>query len=299
MEDMAQRNRLYLGFGAAGIAAYAGAMCWAGKLDWQHLGLPVLAWACIAPQQGPRRFMLAWWPMVLFWLGYDSMRFCSDSLLSRASIEPPLRWEQTFFPAPGGEIWPFLFSRWRESNAGDNWVAVASMVSNLVYFSHICAVPLFLLGLWLRRRDLLFRRIVWSFSVLHVAGLLTYMAYPAAPPWWVYENGMTQPTPQHHLPMGSVSGSVPRQLFQFSANKFAAIPSLHGAYPFLLTLVLLVHGSSRRSVALAACYTALMWFACVFLNQHYIIDLVIGALWAVPAIPAARRPFNHLAGSLF
>jgi len=150
------------------------------------------------------------------------------------------------------------------------------------------------MALWLRRPGLLFRRIVWSFSILHVAGMLIYLAYPAAPPWWVYENGMASPTADHYLPAGSISGSVPKQLFQYSANKFAAIPSLHGAYPLLLTLVLAAHGARRRWIALSAGYTALMWFACVFLNQHYIIDLVIGAILTVPAIPAARRPLNHL-----
>jgi hypothetical protein len=291
---MRDQNSRYLKFGAAAIVAYAGVTWGAGKLDWQHIGLPVLAWACVARQGGPRRFMLEWWPMVLFWLSYDSMRLFSESLLIRAAVEAPYRWERTLLPGPGGEIWPFFFTRGWEANAGGFYPTAISALCNLAYFSHICAVPLFLMALWLRHRRLLFRRIVWSFSILHIAGMLIYFAYPAAPPWWIYENGMTQPTAEHYLPAVDSSGSVPSRLFRFSANKFAAIPSLHGAYPLLLTLVLAAHGLRRRWIAFSAGYAAVMWFACVFLNQHYIIDLLIGAVLTIPAIPAARRPLNHL-----
>jgi membrane-associated phospholipid phosphatase len=123
--------------------------------------------------------------------------------------------------------------------------------------------------------------------------MIIYFAYPAAPPWWVYQNGLTQPTLQHSMPAAE-AGSVPVELFHFSANRFAAIPSLHAAYPLLLTLVLAAHRARSRSVALASLYTLAMWFSCVFLNQHYIIDLIIGAMLLPLAIPAARRPPDHL-----
>ncbi|NWG13931.1 MAG: phosphatase PAP2 family protein [Acidobacteria bacterium] len=290
---MSTRSDRYLKFWAASIAVYAVVLWARGKLGWQHFGLLPLALACVAPQKGARRFMLEWWPMVLFWLGYDSMRLFMDAFLPRVAVEAPFRWERMLFPSPEADIWPFYFARWRDAHRGTP-AGVLSVACNIAYFSHIFGMPLILMVVWLRKRSLLFRRLVWSLAVLHVATLVIYVAYPAAPPWWVYENGMEQPTVSHSMPSGAEKGSVPKGLFNYSANKFGAIPSLHGAYPILLAVVLAAHRVRFTWIVLAALYIAAMWFACVFLNQHYIIDLVIGALLVPLSVPAARNPLDHM-----
>lgn len=290
MEDTENR---YYRLGGIAIAVYAGVLLSAGKLGWQHLGLAALCWACVTSQKGPRRFIRDWWPIILFWLGYDSMRLLSDSLLRRAAVETPFRWERVFFPSPAGIVWPFFFAAWRKAYAGEFWTGTATTVCNLVYFSHLACIPLVLLLLWLRGRALLFRRLLWALTVVNAAGLIIYLAYPAAPPWWVSQNGLRQPTIQDSMPVAE-AGSVPLELFNFSANRFAAIPSLHAAYPLVLMLVLAAHRARSRTVALAGFYTLAMWFSCIFLNQHYIIDLVAGAMLVPFAVPAARRPPDHL-----
>jgi hypothetical protein len=275
--------------GAAGIIGCAVPLSLSGKLGLQHLSLLVLLWTCLAPQEGPRRFMRDWWPMVCFWLAYDMMRIFSASLFPRVAVDPPLRLESRLFLAPDGTLWPFYFTRWMSHHAGEFWPTVLSGFCNAVYLSHLFGIPVILLVLWLRRSQLLFRRLVWSLTLLHALSLAIYLVYPAAPPWWVYENGSLQPSAQHSMPSGYTRGSPLSGLFDLSPNRFAAIPSLHAAYPLLLTLVLVLHGSKRRWIALAALYTASMWFACVFLNQHYIIDLVIGAGLVFPALSVAAR----------
>ena len=99
----------------------------------------------------------------------------------------------------------------------------------------------------------------------------------AAPPWWGYQNGFVQPSIAHSMPTGLPPHSTLAALFQFNANRFAAIPSLHGAYPLLLMLVLAWNDARLRWILVSGGYAASMWFACVFLNQHYIIDLLFGA----------------------
>jgi hypothetical protein len=159
-----------------------------------------------------------------------------------------------------------------------------------VYASYIFAVPVIMLTLWLRRSEALFRRMLRAFTVLNFAGLAIYVLYPAAPPWWVFENGFLQPTLDHSLPAGFKGSATLSTIFHYSANRFGAIPSLHGAHPVLLTLVLALHGAAYRWIGLSAAYTAAMWFACVFLNQHYVVDLLIGAALAPLAIRFARLP---------
>jgi hypothetical protein len=234
--------------------------------------------------------MREWWPMILFWLNYDLMRVYSPWLLSRAAVEQPYRWESFLFLAPSGEIWPFYFTHWREQHPGMLLRSVLDAWFNLVYLSHIFTVPILFFVLWALRHGRLFRRLLWSFTLLHVLAFAIYLAYPAAPPWWIHENGFTLPTAVRSAPVALEKGSVLAGLFQLSPNKFAAIPSVHAAYPVLLTLVLALHDVKGRYVWIAGIYAANMWFACVFLNQHYIIDLVFGAALVPVALLWARQP---------
>ena len=216
-------------------------MYFLGGIGWQHLGLAALVWACLSRMPGPRRFVRDWWPMIAFWLSYDVMRVFSPHLFPRVSVGPPFRWESALFLSPDRMIWPYYFTEWAATHRGQFWPGLLGTYLNLVYLSQVFAVPLVMLGIWGSGRAPLFRRLVWGYTVLHVIGLVVYITYPAAPPWWVYENGFVRPTVAHSTPLGFKS-SVLSGLFHLSPNRFAAIPSLHGAYPLLLTLILALHG---------------------------------------------------------
>jgi hypothetical protein len=274
---------------ASAFAGYGIWMYFAGSLGWRHLGLLALMWCCVAPQDGPRRFMRDWWPMVLFWFSYDVMRIFSSSLYSRVAVEQPFRWESRFFLSPDGTIWPFYFARWAALHASKPGVRILDAFCNLVYLTQLFGIPATMLALWSRDKTLLFRRLVWSLTALHAMTLLIYVGYPAAPPWWVYQNGFLKPAPGNSMPAGLKEGTILSTLFHLSPNRFAAIPSLHGAYPLLLTLVLALHGAAARWVVLSGIYAASMWFACVYLNQHYIIDLLIGSALVFAALPFANK----------
>ena len=181
---------------------------------------------------------------------------------------------------------------WRGSSS---WPQVLNHFCSLIYLSHVFVIPLLFLALWLRHCLQLFQRLLWSFTALHVLRLAIYFAHPAAPPWWIYQNGFVQPTLAHSMPLGLEAGSTLSALFQYNANRFAAIPSLHGAYPLLLTLVLAWHGARSHWIILSGSYTAAMWFACVFLNHHHIIDLLIAAA-LVPVALILASPKMRRAG---
>jgi len=275
--------------GGALIAAYLGGIYAAGQPGWQHAALPLMIWACLSRREMPRRFMRDWWPMLCFWLAYDSMRAWGPLLYSRVAVEAPFRWEASLFLSPTGVIWPFYFAPWMEQAEGGAWQRMLEVSSSAVYVSYLFAVPLIMLVAWLRRSDLFFQRMLRTFTALNLLGLAIYVIYPAAPPWWVYENGFIRPTLEHSRPIGFEGSAALSAIFQYSANRFGAIPSLHGAHPLLLALVLALHGSRSRWVWLAALYTASMWFATVLLNQHYIVDLLIGAALIPLSLPFALR----------
>jgi hypothetical protein len=279
---------------AAGtVALYILVMWYAGALGWQHVALPVFIWACLSERVGPRRFIQDWWPLCIFLLAYDSMRAWGWLLYPRVAVEQLFRWEESLFGAPDGTIWPFYFTRWLQRQAPDGRLQGLTSFCSAVYASYIFAVPLIMLVLWLSRSRLLFRRMLWAFTALNFMGLAIYILYPAAPPWWVFENGFARPTLEHSHPAGFGGSSTLATIFQYSANRFGAVPSLHAAHPFLLTLVLAMHNARYPWIWLSACYIACMWFACVFLNQHYIVDLLIGAALTPIALVFAKRPWGE------
>jgi membrane-associated phospholipid phosphatase len=220
--------------------------------------------------------------MLLFWLGYDVMRVFASALFSRVAVEEPLRWEQALFRSPDGLIWPFYFTRWLARSGSAFWPRLLVHFFGLIYLSHVFVIPLVFLIVWLKQAARLFQRLLWSYAALHVLTFAIWFAYPAAAPWWVWENGFLQPTLAHSMPMNVAAGSTLFALFHYNANRFAAIPSLHAAYPMLLVLILALDGVRGRWILFAGMYSACMWFSLVFLNQHYIIDLIIGAA-TVPA----------------
>ncbi len=260
-----------------------------GTLGWQHLGLLALLWASLTRREGARRFIRDWWPFLVFWLSYDVMRIFGANIIRRAAVRPPFRWESRWFLSPEGVIWPFYFTHWIAKHGASLGPRLLIQYCDLIYLSQLFVVPLVTLLIWLRGRRALFRRLLWSYALLHFLTLCIYIGYPAAPPWWVYENGILQPTIEHSMPAGFPTGSTLAGLFHLSANRFAAIPSLHGAYPLLLMLVLALNGERARWIVITSLYAASMWFACVFLNQHYIVDLLLGTALVVVALPAACR----------
>ena len=121
-----------------------------------------------------------------------------------------------------------------------------------------------------------------AFAYLNFAAIVVYLLLPVAPPWWVSLNGLAQPTLELLAQMkisAAMDGKLVTALIRNAAQWFAAVPSLHGAYPVLLVLMA---WRERRRLMLGALmvYTLAMWTATIVLNQHYVIDLLAGGLMA-------------------
>jgi hypothetical protein len=67
-------------------------------------------------------------------------------------------------------------------------------------------------------------------------------------------------------------------VYQFNPNQVAAFPSLHAGYPFLAFLF------ARRAFGrvgwLMLVYSACVWFAVVYLADHYVVDILGGLAYA-------------------
>jgi hypothetical protein len=241
-----------------------------------------------------RRFFVEWGPLMATWIAYDRFRLVQPSLLPRVAVELPYRLERACFGwLAGGEAPAHAARAWLAAHAAESsfWWAVA-LYAQLVYVSHLFVYPaLFFVWWWRGRRSeahrVRFLRHAVGFAVLNALGFAGYLLFPAAPPWWVSLYGTAQPTPALVAAANlglALDGELVRRTIATAPNWFAAVPSLHGAYPVLLFLLGL-RERRRGWLAAVALYGAAMWAATVALNLHYVVDLAAGA--AVAAVASA------------
>ncbi|HZS43638.1 MAG TPA: phosphatase PAP2 family protein [Blastocatellia bacterium] len=240
--------------------------------------------ALLSDERGKKLFF-DWSPIFFFWLAYDRLRLLQPLLLDRVYVRGPFRAELSLFGwLASGRVPPNAARDWLAAHSNSFFWPAFHIAMQCVYMSHLFFLPLVLVALWIAgltrtRWRMVFVNLMWSLVTLNVFGLIGYLVFPAAPPWWITIHGLEQPTQalvaQTSLASG-MDGSIIQHMIATAPDWFAAIPSMHGAYPILLFLVLRRFNVGKLLLAIVALYAAAMWTATVVLNQHYIIDLIIG-----------------------
>jgi len=253
-----------------------------------HYGVPVqrelvILWvcgalACASIGQHPRQILqivVDWLPIVLVLCAYDFTRGAADSLGIGVHVHPMIDFDRFLFFGATPTEW--LQARLYEPGVV-NWWDVAF---TLVYTSYFI-VPFALAGiLWIRDR-LAFLRFTRRLVSLALAGVATYIAFPAAPPWMAAEMGLLDGVHRTTSEGWGVLGVGTAGLFskgQSSANLVAAVPSLHSAFTALVAMFLWSR-VGRRWRPLLALYPLAMGFTLVATGEHYFFDVLLGWLYA-------------------
>lgn len=116
-------------------------------------------------------------------------------------------------------------------------------------------------------------------SGVYDLGCLVYATVPTAPPWWASENGHADPRVRRIMEeVGKAQwGPAWDYLYGFlGGNPWAAMPSLHFAASLMAAILLTEAGPVEG--ALAWTYAGALGFALVYLGEHYVIDLIAGAV---------------------
>jgi hypothetical protein len=238
------------------------------------------------------RLLADWVPLGALLLLYDRTRGMADGLGVTVHVSEPAAVDRWL----GDGVLPTV---WLQQHWGASWwTAVAS----LVYSSHFVVTPLVLAALWLRDRARWARyaRLVLALSA---AGLVTYVLYPAAPPWLASRNGVIE-----HVDRISGSGwavlGLPKagtvlHAGQGQVNAVAAVPSLHTAFAVLTCLVLLPLSRHVWQRAALLSYAVLMPLVLVWSGEHYVIDTLLGALYAGAVWALVPRVGRLLSRRLF
>lgn len=165
----------------------------------------------------------------------------------------------------------------------------------LAYMLHFI-LPFSLAILIWKTREKHYWRFIASYLTVSFAGFITFLFFPAAPPWMAAQKGLIEPITRVSSNVWYSLGihDFPSVYNKISPNPVAAMPSLHAAYATLLVLFIYkLYG--KKWALLAAIYPLLIYVGTVYQGEHYAVDEIVGALYAVAGYAAVRWFWNRRA----
>lgn len=221
------------------------------------------------------RALADWLPIVAVMLLYDLSRGAADGLGRPVVIQPQIDVDRII---GFGEVPTTRLQHWFIDLHRVHWWEAITAATYVSHFVAPFAVAAFL---WVRNRDR-FVGYVRRFVSLSFAGVAFFFAVPTAPPWMAGDLHYLPPVARastrgwRYLHLDVASQMLDKA--QYSANLVAAFPSLHGAYPMLLTVFFWKRAKWPVRVLLVA-YPLVMAFTLMVGGEHYAIDILAG--WAL------------------
>jgi membrane-associated phospholipid phosphatase len=214
--------------------------------------------------------LLKFAPFLLLILTYESIRNLTLILgTGDLHVTDLIVWEETI---SGGLIPSFTL---QHALSSQPYTWLVDIVANGFYMTHFFSVIAVGLLLWYVRRDQ-YGPFLLGVTALSYAAFLTYVFFPAAPPWWASMNGYLkgQAVDLSH------SLLTPSYIIA-TGNPVASMPSLHTAYPFYLFIYCVFIW--RRKGLPVIILPAGVAISSIYLGHHYVIDILAGLLYAVIA----------------
>ena len=230
-----------------------------------------------------RKFITGFSIFIVYWIIFDYMKAFPNYTVNPVHIGELYNTEKHLFgiTTATGIVTPNEFLKQHHFVAGD-------LLSGIFYLCWVPVPLLFAAFLFFKNRSL-FLQFALTFFVVNIIGFIVYYIYPAAPPWYVQE---------HHFDFiastpGNTGGlirfdelmGVPvfQSLYAKGSNVFAAMPSLHSAYP-VIVLVYSIKGRYRYASAVFALIMLGIWSSAVYTSHHYVLDVLAGIGCAITGI---------------
>lgn len=213
-----------------------------------------------------KEFVWDWLPIIVLFIFYRFLRSLAPILNPNVNIYPMIEADLFLF----GHLPTITMQDLFYSHGSLQWYdffATGIYVSH--YFIYFAALTFF----WFQNKNL-FYRFSSAFLLLSYLAFLTYIIFPAMPPWLASD---LNHIPKVYKIMSEVFASFPRpvnllSLYDFlGANLVAAVPSMHAAYPLLLVLYL---PKQKVVQGLGLLYLFLVWIAIIYLGEHYVVDII-------------------------
>ncbi len=231
-----------------------------------------------------RNFVTAFSVFVVYWIIFDYMKAFPNYKFHPVHIESIYNAEKNIFgigTAAGGVITPNEYWQLHQQT----WL---DFITGIFYLCWIPVPLMFALYLYMKNRQQ-FYYFAFTFLVVNLLGFVVYYSYPAAPPWYVSKYGFVfnANTPGNTAGLARFDSLVHAGIFQSlyakSSNVFAAMPSLHSSYPVIVLYYALKNKLGYMNIVFAAVMGGI-WFAAVYTNHHYVLDVLAGIVCAALGI---------------
>jgi inositol phosphorylceramide synthase catalytic subunit len=241
-----------------------------------------------------RLFLKLFFPFMLTGVVFDAMRyFYWQGIAGRVHVVEPYALERRVFGVAGSTL-NEIFER-HQGAALD----LACGFAYLTYVGEYLALAFILFWQGQHRAVSTFAR---AFLLVNVMGYVTYFVYPAAPPWYVSQYGLGPV----RYDVGPAAAAAHRfdallgthlfdAMYERGVDVFGAYPSLHVAYPLIAAVLAFRLGDLRWARWPALAFFLLMCLSAVYLQHHYVTDVVLGCAYALVALAAVSALERRLA----
>jgi hypothetical protein len=240
-----------------------------------------------------RKFILGFSVFIVYWIVFDYMKAIPNYTFNIVHMADLYNHEKSLFGIQfnGQILTPNEY--WKI-----NSTHILDIIAGLFY---ICWIPVPLgFGAFLffkNRRQFLSFAI--TFFVVNLLGFVVYYSYPAAPPWYIQEHGFI-----FHANTPGNTGGLARfdqyfnihlfqSIYEKGSNVFAAMPSLHSAYPVIVIYYGLKNRLGFVNIILATVMVGI-WLTAIYTSHHYILDVIAGILCAIAGITLFNVLFTRV-----
>ena len=220
-----------------------------------------------------KNFIKDWTPPILLLLGYEYLRTLIPNINPVVHYEFMIKFDTWIF---GGIPTIFL----QNAFFNPSYLHWYDYAGAFLYSIHFVVFLFIAFVLWLTHREN-FESYIFGMVGLSYMGFLTYLAFPAAPPWLAAQNGYLPPvTHITNLVLAHFLNfiALPTVYKYFGPNLTAAVPSLHAAYPFFTALF--IGKKYPKWIPLLILYIISISLAVIYLGEHYFFDVILGMLYA-------------------
>jgi membrane-associated phospholipid phosphatase len=258
--------------------------------DHINVGLAVIILSLAGPTA--RKILKFLLPLLMVAIVYDSQRYYNDYIRGRVRVDEPYFFDKHFFGihTAQGILTP---NEWFQIHTHPILDFITGFYYITFFVMFVCIAAYFVF--WKSRTGtkkvaparvaVEGMQMMWTFFWTNVLGFSTYYWYPAAPPWYVTEYGLGPANMGAHASAGGavrfdqlLGTHIFDQLYGRANDVFGAIPSLHVAYPFVAMWFAFRIGAARTFCVI---FYLIMCFSAVYLNHHYILDIMWGTAYSI------------------
>ncbi len=224
-----------------------------------------------------KKLILGFSVYIVYWIIFDYMKLLPNYEVNQVHIADLYDLEKRLFGIKfdGAILTPHEYFEKYQASVWD-------VLSGIFYLCWV-PVPIILSVYFFYKKKDQFLKFSLTFLWINLLGFVIYYIYPAAPPWYVEQHG----TVFNAATPGSMAGlqrfdlffgvDIFQSIYAQSSNVFAAMPSLHSAYPLLV----FYYGIKNKLGPVNILFGIIMvgiWLSAIYTGHHYLLDVLAGIL---------------------